>query len=381
MLQPHSPDEDDYVGRASRLMALAAAKQCSGVLITSPHAIYYYTGFETTGYYLPHVLLLASGGTHLLVRDFEEGNEHPGATTIHSWGTADGFDGALQSMTRQAFGESARVLFEDTSNFLRPEVLNRLREHSGGIVLVAAGRDIDRLRSIKSRQELQFSRRAGTFAAAGLASGLKALSAGITERQVSLAMLEAMMQQQGEFPASLPYTYFGSRSWRRMQQPDTVVLTAGEPFYIECGGSSSRYAAATLRSGYFGKCPAEYRDLYATALDCFLALERSLKPGVISAELDAVGSEIIGNAGFSELRLSKFGYSLGVAFSPGWGEAGAFDIDPHSQTPVAENMVIHLVSTLMSPKWGTVGLSETLEVTEYGCVSLTPLERGLIELN
>jgi Xaa-Pro dipeptidase len=194
-------------------------------------------------------------------------------------------------------------------------------------------------------------------------------------------MLEAMVQQQGEFPASLPYAYFGSRSWRRMQQPDVVALSAGEPFYLECGGSSSRYAAATLRSGYFGECPAEYRDLYAAALDCFLALERSLKPGVISAELDTIGSEIIGNAGFSELRLSKFGYSIGVAFSPGWGEAGAFDIDPHSQAPVAENMVIHLVSTLMSPKWGTVGLSETVEVTADGCVSLTPSERGLIALN
>lgn len=163
-----------------------------------------------------------------------------------------------------------------------------------------------------------------------------------------------------------------------MQQPGSELLRNGQTFYLECGASSSRYAAATLRTDFCGKAHREVQELHDAALACFLELENSLRPGVESAALDKIGSVVLGKYGHQALRLSKFGYSLGIAFSPGWGEASAFDIDPSSTAVLEQGMVLHLVVTLMSPVWGTVGLSETFEITHHGCTSLTPLDRNLV---
>lgn len=370
-----------YFERAAKLQDWAQTRGGQAILLTSPHSIFYYNGFETTGYYLPHVMLVTSAGRFLLLRDFEEGNGHPEGVTVTTWSTADAFDQALHHLISEVLGESATCIYEDTANFSRPSVLDNLRRSFLSINFLPADKAIDELRRVKVGIELARSRSAGKLAAAGLGAGLRSLGQGATERQVSITMLQRMIDDGGEFPASMPYVYFGSRSYRRMEQPGTASLEPNQPFYHECGASRSRYAAATLRSGYFGQAPREYRDLYASALEGFLELENALRPGTRSMDLDRVGTDVLQTRGRETLRLSKFGYSIGVAFAPGWGEASAFDIDPSSTAVVEEGMVLHLVATLMSPAWGTVGLSETIDIAPGGNRTLTPLDRGLIELS
>jgi Xaa-Pro dipeptidase len=370
-----------YFERAARLQDWAQTRGDQGILLTSPHAIFYYSGFETTGYYLPHVMFVTSAGRFLLLRDFEEGNGYPEGVTVTIWSTADTFDRALHRLVSRILGESVTCIYEDTGNFSRPSVLDSMQRAFPSIDFLPAGNAVDELRRVKVGIELARSRSAGRLAAAGLGAGLRSLTQGATERQVSITMLQRMIDEGGEFPASMPYVYFGLRSWRRMAQPGTASLEPKQPFYLECGASCSRYAAATLRSGFFGQAPREYRELYSSALEAFLELENALRPGARSLDLDRVGTDVLRARGHEALRLSKFGYSIGVAFAPGWGEASAFDIDPSSTAVVEEGMVIHLVATLMSPDWGTVGLSETIEITRDGNRTLTPLDRRLIELS
>jgi Xaa-Pro dipeptidase len=368
-----------YRERQQALIRWAAENGLTGVLVTSPHAIFYYCGFATTGYYLPHVLIVVGQGACLIVRDFEDAN---GALEAEMavWSTAEPFETVLGNSVRRMLA-NGKCAYEDFSNFFRPQLLTFLAGNFPDIAWVPSGRRIDALRKVKSEAELAMSRRSGQIALAGLSSGLASLHVGASEHDISVRMLNAMMMEGGEVPPSFPYTYFGTRSHRRMQQPTATNLQNDELFYLECGASYGRYGAALLRTGIAGKANRELYNLYDAALRCLELLEDSIRPGARSCDLDLAARSELAKHGVADLCLSKFGYSIGIGFAPGWGEANVFDIDPNRTDSVEEGLVLHLVVTLMGANWGSVGLSETIEVTAKGCVRLTPYSRALIELN
>lgn len=372
---------EEHEDRLNALRAHLSDNALTAVVITSPETIFYLTGYSSTAYYMPRALIVTHETVAAVVCDVEDGPLYSNTVVDqhYPWSLrhdpASAFVAALADLVPagHACGIQAGGNF---STILTPEVCAALTEHCGRVV-----RDvqIDHLRRVKSSSELTNSRRAGALAVAGLQRGLDALGAGVTELQISTEMLVGMVEEGGEAPASYPYTYFGPRSWRRMELPSHRALQKDEPYYLECGATAGRYGASILRTGYAGTAPAELRSMHAAAVSAFEAMLGELRPGVRAGHIDDVATSVLQQHGLADSRINKVAYSIGVGFPPGWGEAAVFDLHPANDQLVEEGMVFHLVSLLMSETFGAVGISETVEVTHAGARSLTECSRSLFE--
>jgi Xaa-Pro dipeptidase len=372
---------EEHRVRLDTLRAHLRDNALGAVILTSPETIYYLTGYSSTAYYLPRALIVTHGTVAAVVCDVEDGPLYTNTVVDEhfSWSLrrdpVDTFSAAVTALVPAgaACGVQADSNF---STILTPEVYADLARHCGRVV---RGIQVDQLRSTKSPTERALTHRAGALAVAGLRRGLDALGAGVTELQVSTEMLVGMIERGGEVPSSYPYTYFGSRSWRRMELPSHRALQNDESYYLECGATAGRYGASILRTGYAGTAPAELRSLHAAAVSAFEAMLDELRPGVRAGHIDDVATSALQQYGLADTRINKVGYSIGVGFPPGWGEGSVFDLHPANDRTIQEGMVFHLVSLLMSETFGAVGISETVEITPAGARSLTECSRDLLE--
>jgi len=381
--QAFDGDNGESLARLDALRAMLASLGLDAVFLTSPQAIFYYSGFASTGYYLPHGLLIAGRDVVLVARDFERGPALSEArlTGLHCWTNAKPFGAALaEAFAAVSSGRPISCGYEARGNFAPATVLDALKA-VGNVTPEPLGAQVDRLRAVKSTAEIALSRQAGAAAITAMQAGLAGVKTGAVEIDVAAGMMTALVRAGSDVPASFPYAYFGSRSFCRMQPPSRQAIQAGDTFYLEAGASRARYGAAILRTGILGEPDPELVRAYAAAREAFEAMERSLVPGATSGKIDAVATTVLAGHGLAEARLLKAGYSIGIGFAPGWGEGNAFDIAPDDPAVIAENFVLHLVMVLMLERFGAIGLSETMQVTAAGPVSLTPFSRDLFVLD
>jgi Xaa-Pro dipeptidase len=71
----------------------------------------------------------------------------------------------------------------------------------------------------------------------------------------------------------------------------------------------------------------------------------------------------------------RAGYSLGVTFAPDWGEGYLLDLKEGDPTVLVAGMVFHIPSSIRMAGRQSVGVSETVLVTEGGHEVLTELDR------
>jgi Xaa-Pro dipeptidase len=375
-------DKTRHVGERLKILRHTMKElHIQAMLLTSPQAIFYYTEFESTGYYLPHASLITAEQCVLVIRDFESGPAISGEATIDRlfpWTSIKPFGESLREAFRACLpDQSVCCGFEDLSNFCPPKLLDEVRTVAH-VRLVPLGTEVDRLRQRKSRAEVALAERAGSLAAAAIGAGLHRLSRGCSEIEISTLMMSELVRLGGGVPASYPYAYFGPRSWNRMQQPSRKRLEVGETAYLECGAAVNRYGAALLRTAVCGPPTEPLLKAYGAARRAFEHMVAALRPGAVSGEVDRKASAVLAAEGYEKVRLLKGGYSIGVGFAPGWGEANVFDISVGNVAIVEEDTVLHLVMVLMIEEIGAVGLSETMHVTLEGARSLTPFSRDLM---
>jgi hypothetical protein len=89
-------------------------------------------------------------------------------------------------------------------------------------------------------------------------------------------------------------------------------------------------------------------------------------PGVESCKVDRAARSIVEEAGLGNFWLHRTGYSMGVSFSPTWGEGEVMDIKAGDPRKLETGMVFHTVPWVLMPGLGCIGNSETWTVTETG---------------
>jgi Xaa-Pro dipeptidase len=104
----------------------------------------------------------------------------------------------------------------------------------------------------------------------------------------------------------------------------------------------------------------------------------AIRPGATSGEVDAACRGAIGEYGMAEAFLHRTGYSIGVGFSPAWGEGQVMDLKSGDPRELKPGMVFHVVPIVFLPGVAGIGFSETVLVTETGSEVLTSLPHTLL---
>lgn len=371
---------DEYNDRLARVRAAMTTAELDVLLVSSPENIYWLTGYRTTGYYVYQLLIVPAEGEAMFVTSRLEGE----AVRALSWIKGNltvfmGDDDVAISLeaARATCATIRRFGYEERGFWLPPQILDAFREAFGPDASVPAGAILEDARRIKSPAEIGFIREAARIASIGMAAGIAAVEPGKSENEIAGSVFAAMMAEGGEQPAGGPYVVAGSRAAVTHMLPERAVVKAGEPVYFEVGGCYRRYSGSLMRMACVGPPSNEMARRAGVMIEALEAMIEAIRPGVASQDIDRAGRRIVEQAGFAENFRHRAGYSLGVAFAPGWGEGLVMDIAEGNNRPLEAGMVFHLVPMAGFRDWGNMGFSESVLVTEEGCEILTDMPREL----
>ncbi|MFT5400309.1 MAG: Xaa-Pro aminopeptidase, partial [Gammaproteobacteria bacterium] len=147
----------------------------------------------------------------------------------------------------------------------------------------------------------------------------------------------------------------------------------GQTVALELGGTRKRYNAALARTVQLGKGPQTVFDTADAVIEGLEAVLETIKPGALAGDVHRAWQTVLDKYGL--VKESRIGYSIGVGYSPDWGEH-TVSLRADEQTVLEENMVLHVMLGMWLDDWG-MEISETVAVTRNSVECLTRFERGV----
>lgn len=220
------------------------------------------------------------------------------------------------------------------------------------------------LRAIKSPAEIAVIRYAYRIAEIGLTAAVNAIQVGVTEREVA-AEAEAAMRRAGSegtgidtIVASGPNSrpILARSTFRRIQADDLVLLTVA-PRY-------EGYHGAIGRPVLVGDPGAEIRHAVDVACRAQEACFRAMRPGVEGWRVEALGRQIVEEAGLGPYFLYSGLHSVGVMeFEPPI-------LGPSSNARLEKDMVVSVDIPMFNTPWGGLRVEDGFLIADSGAERL-----------
>jgi Xaa-Pro aminopeptidase len=353
--------------RQAALRAALAADSLDGLLVTHLPNIRYLTGFTGSA-----ALLLVHAKATVLVTDFRYEVQAPAEA-----------------------GDSARVEVDQTSVWNRlSRILAGLPQGSIGIEaqsvtvkdaeriagltrsrVVPTSDLVERLRAVKSPEEVAAIRAAAELAQDALAEVLPSVRVGQTEQEIGAALEAALRRRGSEWHPFPTIVASGPRSALPHARTSPRAVQRGEWLLLDFGAQVAGYCADLTRTVVVGARADERQrtmyDLVRCAQGRALA---HLRPGMTGREADALAREIIAGRGFG----GAFGHSLGHGLGLEVHEAPR--LAATSEAAVPPHTVVTVEPGVYFPGWGGVRLEDDLYLGDEGPELLSDGRTELVEL-
>jgi Xaa-Pro aminopeptidase len=234
-------------------------------------------------------------------------------------------------------------------------------------------------RMVKSEQEIQYLKQAGTIAAAAMQAAIDKAEVGVRQcdvmaevYRVTTAGTEAF---GGTFTCKPPNAMVGEVCAAPHLSWSDAPLIDGDLFYIELGGCRHRYHAPLSRCIVLGK-PDDRMDFVANVIAEGLdAVLDTVKPGLVCEELAAAWHAVIERHGIE--KDSRIGYPVGIGYPPTWGELTC-SLRAGDRTVLQEGMTFHCIPAIWMESYGLT-ISESFVVTGKGAETFSDFPRKLFE--
>ncbi|KPH98054.1 peptidase M24 [Actinobacteria bacterium OK074] len=291
----------------------ATARAGLDALLISPGAdLRYLTGYDAKPLErLTCLVLPADGDPFLLVPALEElaAQASPAGDLgieIAGWGEADDpyalVAARLPARTARV-GVDNRMWAEKTTAFRA--VLPDVRQELAGDVLNV-------LRMHKTSQEAAALRRAGAAIDRVHARMGEWLWAGRTEREVGRDIADAIVAE-GHVRVDFVIVGSGPNSASPHHELSDRMIRPGDPVVVDIGGTTQDgYCSDSTRVYATGEPSAGFRHLYDVLLRAQRAQTDAVRPGLTAGQLDAVGRDIITDAGYGPAFIHRTGHGIGL---------------------------------------------------------------------
>src|SRR5207245_1660206 len=312
---PRSP-QDPTLSREVFARRLARAQQelqarKVDLLIATPGTNYeYLTGYNPgRSERLIALLLPASGDPTIVCPSFEVERirQQSVGAAMRGWAEQDD----PYRLVRQGLGEmklrARAVALESTTAYA---VALRLPDTLGGRCVDA--RPIpQRLRSIKSPEEIALIRQAIDITEAAIAATFAKLTVGASEREVA-QLLSGEMRQRGAEGGGL--VQFGPSSALPHGGPGGPTLARDMVVLIDCGCRVGGYTSDITRTIWFGDNPPdEFRKVFNLVHDAQTAPLTLGKPFATQCQdMDRAARKVITDGGYGPYFLHRLGHGLGM---------------------------------------------------------------------
>ena len=370
---------EEYERRLNELRHRIQERHLDAVVITDPENIMYLTDYQTTGYSFFQALVVPlEAEPFMITRGLEESN-----TIARTWvertrpypDTGDAIQMLVDAL--REFGLSdKRIGYERNSYFFPAYHQDRIHTTLTDAKLMDCFGIVEEGRICKSPAELEIMARAARATEAGMKAGIETAAAGVTENDIGAAISDAMFRAGGEPPAVMPYVTSGPRSMIGHATWEGREVQPGEHVFLEVGGCYRRYHTAMMRTVVLGELTDSMHHAQEKMKQALDAVHTNFQPGMTVSDADNMIRNILSDNHCGARLVTRSGYSIGIAFPPSWDEGYIVSLKQGESVVLKEGMTFHIIPWL----WGvdgdkTVGISDTIVITDDGCRSLFSMDR------
>lgn len=360
----------------SELRSRMAERRLDAVVISDPENLMYLTDYQTTGYSFFQAMVVPLDGEPVMItRALEESNVIHRTWVEETRPYPDTGD-AIQQLVNVLWDlhlYNARVGFERNSYYFPAYQQDRLRDTYGSGLVDCFG-IVEEGRLRKSPAEIEVMGRAARATEAGMTAGIEAAQAGARDNDVAAAISSAMFTAGGEFPAVMPYVAVGPRSMIGHSTWEGHSIGPEDHVFLEVGGCYRRYHTAMMRTVVNGPLTDSMYEAQETMKRALHELRGLMKPGVTVSDVEKLARAVVEDNSVGARLVTRAGYSIGIAFPPSWDEGYILSLLEGDPTPLESGMTFHILPWM----WGvdgtqTVGISDTVRITDTGCESFFTL--------
>jgi Xaa-Pro aminopeptidase len=380
--EPVAVDRDLVAARIDRLRAELATAPFDAVLLTSPEAVDYATGYRSVAGQLHR-----GSGLAALVRPESTVLVLPAADT------APAIDGGIHAddvipYGRFYFSGNGSAAAMSDRHASQVEALRVALDQAGGGTLAieggalaplaaeAAGRDvIDAdawmlgVRAVKLPGEQALLRRSAELAEDGIEAALAIAKPGVTERELATAVASAMVAG-GAVPRFVVVTT-GARSPLADAFPTGNACSPGDLLRFDVGCQLDGYWSDIARTAVVGEPSALQQQRYDALLAGVEAEFAVARPGSTAGEVFDVAVRRVEDSGLRPYRRHHTGHAIGLSVYE-------FPVvRPEETTVLSPGMVFCLETPYYELGWGGMMVEDTGVVTDSGFELFTSIDRSL----
>lgn len=240
------------------------------------------------------------------------------------------------------------------------------------IELVAVSNVIEKMREIKSEDELQKIKTAAHIADLAFEKILNDIKVGVSEREIC-NKLEMYMRAEGAVSSSFDIIIAsGYRSALPHGVASTKLIEAGDFVTMDFGALYEGYCSDITRTVVVGEGDAKLKGIYEIVNDALTLGIDQVKAGVSCSEVDTKIRDYITDKGYGE----QFGHGAGHSFGLEIHESPYFA--KASDEVLEENMAMTIEPGIYIPGLGGVRIEDDVIVTRDGCEVITKSPKHLI---
>ncbi|MCF3640439.1 Xaa-Pro peptidase family protein [Rhizobium sp. TRM95111] len=371
--RPTAPPFDtaklDRLMEAAGIDVIVATSKHNTQYLLGGYKFIFFAAMDAIGHsrYLPVVVYEKGAPDHsAYVGNRMEGGEHQNnpfwTPAVHtaSWGTLDAAALAVEHL-KKIGRAGARIGIEPA--FLPSDARDLLASRLEGARFVDATHTLERLRAVKSPEELAKLKRASDLITASMLATISAARDGSTKTEI----IERLRREETNRGLHFEYCLLTlGASHNRAASPQT--WKTGEVLSVDSGGNYHGYIGDLCRMAVLGDPDAELEDLLAEVETIQQAAFAKVKAGTAGSEM-IVAAEALLKASPSAAFTDFFCHGMGIITHEApflmTNHPVAYDgID--ADQPLEAGMVISVETTMLHPRRGFIKLEDTLAITESG---------------
>lgn len=233
---------------------------------------------------------------------------------------------------------------------------------------------IEKMRRIKTTQEIQYQRAACEISCRALEKLLPEIRVGVTEKELA-AKLSLYMVQEGA--DTMPYGNIlisGARTSLLHGIPSEKAVEYGDFVLMDFGCQVHGYMSDMTRTVVVGKATEKQREVYELEKRMVEDSLAVTKAGVTGREIYEASLKAIRDTEYMGYQYTNIGHGIGLFVHEG-PSCSMMDTDP-----IPAGNVRTIEPGIYIPGWGGVRIEDQLLVTEEGYENMVRFTRDLIEL-
>ena len=269
--------------------------------------------------------------------------------------------------------EVATLRYED--DYLTVSAFEALRQAVGdGVTYHSLDKAPEKLREIKTPEEVEAIRRACAITSAAFDAILPKIHEGMTEKELQIELDFTMLRLGADGNAFDTIIASGENGSLCHAIPGSRKLRKGDMITMDYGAKVGGYCSDMTRTVALGEPSAEMRRVYDTVLHAQETCEQALAAGKCCFDIDKLARDYIDSQGYA----GRFGHGLGHAVGIDIHENPRLSMTCHDI--LQSGVVMTVEPGVYLPGVGGVRIENTCLVIEGGCEALTTAPKQLIIL-